>query len=425
MIIAMVANWWYRRGGLGAVMLDEASALERRGHSVVPFAAAHPANLDTVSASSFPTFVETADAGRGMSVGARLRAFRRLVHNGDAAVRFDRFIERFKPDLVHVHNTVRQLSPSILAAAKRHDLPVVMTMHDYGLMCPQGLLLRGGSQPCQPALCAHGAAIAAVRHRCVKDSVAASAAAALETTAHRWTGAYRSHVDTLIAPSRFIERLMVTEGRWPGPIRHLPNGIADVTDYAASPSAGRSVVFAGRLVREKGVNVLVEAARRCPSVEVVIAGDGPELHRLRELAPPNVAFVGQRSGDEIRELLSRARAAVVPSVWFENAPLSILEAMRAGRPVIATDLGGSRELLSGEAGILVRAGDATALAAAMRAVWDEPALADSIGARARTSFLERYTLDRHVDELLLIYTSVLGPTAPTSASAAALPSVPR
>ena len=410
MRIAFVANWWYRRGGLGAVMLDEAGALEARGHDVVPFAAAHPENLDASTEDFFPPFVETADGGRSMSARQQLSTIRRLIDNRDAATRFERLIDNAQPDLIHVHNTVRQLSPSVLAVAKRRGLPIVMTMHDYGLICPQGLLLRGGSVPCDPPLCASGSALHAVRNGCLKGSVVASAAGACELATHRRTRAYSGTVDLLIAPSRFLGRLVGDGGPWKDRIRHLPNGIPAPAEPRQAPSAGASILFAGRLVKEKGVDDLLGAARLSPELDVVIAGDGPEATRLRQIAPPSVRFLGHQSGEEIAHLFSQARALVAPSIWLENAPISILEAMRAGRPVIATDMGGTSEMLRDGGGLMVPPGNPLALGAAMRRVTNEPDLADAIGEAGRRSFRERYTLDRHIDGLLAIYGEALAST---------------
>lgn len=140
MRIVMAANWWYRRGGLGAVMFDEARGLESRGIEVIPFAAAHPQNEATPWSRFFPTFTETAQAGALMSPLARAATAFNLVHDREAARSFARLVDEIRPDVLHLHGPSRQLSPSIIAVAVRHRIPVVITLHDYALICPN----RGG-----------------------------------------------------------------------------------------------------------------------------------------------------------------------------------------------------------------------------------------------------------------------------------------
>ncbi|MBI2775669.1 MAG: glycosyltransferase family 4 protein [Chloroflexi bacterium] len=408
MRIAMVANWWYRRGGLGGVMLDEAAWLTRRGHEILPFAAAHEANLETGTAHLFPRFVETSDLGQDLMPIDRLRAARAIIHNPEAAKRFGEFVRQARPDLVHVHGTLRQLSPSILGVARAAGLPIVMTIHDYGLVCPQGLLLKGGRAACISPNCVRGNPVFAIRYRCIKGSVAASALGAVEQLVHRSLGWYRDRVDLFIAPSRFLLNVVGGSGAIRREqLRHLPNGLAIGPTPSRVPDRGGHVLFVGRLVAEKGVNVLLEAARRLPAVPVVIAGDGPVREALTRAAPSNVTFTGHQDQMGLEDLRRRAVAVVSPSVWYENAPLSVLEAMHDGRPVVATDIGGQPELLEQGGGTLVPTGDAEGLAQAIADLWSDRTLAGRRGTDGHEAFMRRFTADRHVAGLEAIYGEAL------------------
>jgi len=406
--IVMAANWWYRRGGLGSVMFDEAEWLTRRSHDVIPFASAHPANEVTPWAGYFPSFRETSGIGAGEPPHRRLKTAARLVHNVEAAERFDALVRDVKPDLVHLHNTVRQLSPSILGVARRHRVPVVMTLHDYGLVCPQGQLYKAERAACTPPNCVRGNVVHAVVNRCVKRSLAGSVLAATEHLIHRSLGLYVDRVDTFVTPSRFL-RDRIAEARLSSVrVRVVVNGLPDAPPASPVPRSGGHVLFAGRLAREKGLDVLLEAARRTPQVRYTIAGDGPLRSVLAGRASANVRFVGHQGGDQLRELLDRAVASVVPSTWFENAPLTVLEAMRSGRPVIASRIGGHEEMLEHGGGTLVPVADVGGLASAVASLWTDRDAATRLGAEAREVFVRKYRIDTHMERLLTVYAEALG-----------------
>lgn len=408
MRIAMVANWWYRRGGLGGVMLDEAGWLSALGHEVVPFAAAHPANMAAISAPYFPPFIETSDLGSGQSPIQRLRMARDVIHNPDTARLFGEFLRSFRPDLVHLHGTARQLSPSILATARAAGLPIVMTLHDYGLVCPQGLMFKGGRSPCTAPNCVRGDPVYAVRYRCIKGSVSGSGLGAIEQLVHRSLGWYRRRVQLFVAPSRFLLGLIARSGAVePGRLRHLPNGLDVGGSPVPVPRVGGHMLYSGRLVPEKGLTVLIEAARRLPTIPFLVAGEGPLRDELARIAPENVSFLGQQDQKQLDRLREQAVAILSPSIWYENAPLTVLEAMRAARPVVATEPGGQAELLSRGGGVLVRIQDAEGLSGAITSLWEDRTLADRVGATGREAFLMSYTAERHVGGLESIYREAL------------------
>ena len=408
MRVAMVANWWYRRGGLGGVMMDEASWLTQRGHEILPFASAHPSNVAATTSAFFPPFVETTDLGRGLGQIARLRAAQTIIRNPEAARRFREFIRSARPDLVHLHGTARQLSPSILGEARAAGIPIVMTLHDFGLVCPQGLLYKAGKTPCTAPNCVRGNPIYAVKYRCIKGSAVGSALGAIEQLVHRSLGWYRDRVGVLIAPSHFLMDLVGRSGAVdPHRLRYLPNGLASGPPAEELPGTGGHVLFSGRLVAEKGLAVLMEAARRLPSVPMIIAGDGPLRDALAGAAPDNVVFVGQQDESQLNRLRDGAITVVSPSVWYENAPLAVLEAMRAARPVVLTGIGGQAELIAEGGGLVVQPEDVDGLAEAIGALWNDRPLARQHGSAGRRNFLDAYGAERHIDGLETIYQEAL------------------
>jgi glycosyltransferase involved in cell wall biosynthesis len=387
-------------------MLDEAAELGLRGHEVIPFAARHPDNLETPWKPYFPEFRETADLGASMPLGTRVSTAIRLIRNGEAEASFARLLDDAKPDVIHLHNTVRQLSPAVLRAASRRGVPVVMTQHDYSLICPQGQLFKGEQGPCTSPNCVRGNPLPAIAYRCIRRRILPSFVAATEYGIHRGSKAYSANVQLLLAPSHFVERSLIVGGFPRSKVRYLPNGMAPGAEPPPVPQSGGHVLFAGRLAREKGLDVLMDAARAMPEVPVVIAGDGPIRQSLEAVAPASVTFVGQRTADELQSLRAEAVAILSPSSWYENAPITVLEAMRDGRPVIVSSLGGQPELVEEGAGLAVRPRDAGALVSAIRRVWGDRSLASEMGRASRRRLLALYTLDRHVTELEGIYREV-------------------
>jgi glycosyltransferase involved in cell wall biosynthesis len=400
----LVANkFWYRRGGLERVMFDEIAWLEGAGHEVAHFSATHPSNEDSPWSGYFVRYLELG-AGGSLGFGERVAASARMFSNAEAARHFDRLCAEFVPDVVHAHGIHRQISPSILTVARRRGVPVVQTLHDYHHVCPADLLLYRGSEVCEPRRCGRIWYGPAVAGRCVRASAAASALSAAETSFQRLRRVYERGVRRFISPSNFLaDRL--TAGGWSLPVDIVPNAVP----LDAAPSVGRSgFCVIGRLAREKGVGVALEAARSV-GVPVTVAGEGPIGSQLREQFP-EATFTGHLSGDQVAAVVRRSVAVLMPSLVFENAPMSVLEAMAAGTPVIASSIGGIPEQVThGVDGLLVPPGDADALAAAMGRLLDDPTLAARIGDAARATVARRFSPEKHLEGLLASYRAAGAP----------------
>jgi glycosyltransferase involved in cell wall biosynthesis len=406
MRILIASKFLYPRGGLERVLFDESDALEAAGHEVLHFATRHPQNRPSPWEKYFAPYLEIG-SGTELSTSDKVRAVARMFRNNAAATLFGAMLDDTRPDLVHVHGIHRQLSPSILLAASGRGIPVVHTLHDYHLVCPADVMLRGAATPCLPRACKTIDCTAAVRYRCTRGSLAASAIAASELSFQRLTRAYERTVTRFISPSRFLRDLM-TEGGWTRtPIDVLPLGVA-LSDRVRTP--GDYALYAGRLSPEKGVDVFLRAARRA-GVPAVVAGDGPIGAALRDEFP-DARFVGHVDSAEVTELLDCALVSVVPSVSLENSPLGVLEAMGAGVPVIASNVGGVPELVEdGVEGLLIAPGDETALESALRRIAADTSLAAAAGVAGRAKVGMNHTPERHLSGLLETYTRAIGEPA--------------
>ncbi len=312
----------------------------------------------------------------------RLHGRSSAIYSREAARRMRGLLALIRPQIAHAHNIYHHLSPSVLVELHRRDVPVVLTLHDLKLVCPAYKMHTQGAI-CER--CRGGALRNVVLNRCIKDSVSMSALVWLESTIHKALDIYMRNVTRFVVPSRFfLDKL----GQWGVDTRrfaHIPNSI-DVDAIEASEESGDTFVYLGRLVPEKGVATLVRAAAQA-RVPLRIIGTGPEEPALRQLAQDlggDVQFTGYLSGAELRAAIVSARAVVIPSEWYENAPISVMEASALGRPIIGAAIGGIPELIrQEETGFVFESGNVDSLVEVLQRVQAARPLAPAAHGRAR------------------------------------------
>lgn len=407
MRILQVNKYVYRKGGAEGYLLDLADLQRTAGHEVALWGMQSVENEPRLPlADTFPTFIELDPPPGGP---AALAAAARMVWSPQSRRGLASAIDKFRPDIIHAHNIYHQLSPSILAAARRAGVPVVMTLHDYKLACPSYQMLDHG-RPC--AACVGHSTLPAVRRRCKSGSLGGSSLLALESGIHRLTNAYDS-IAALISPSRFLADVMRRAGVPDHRLHVVPHFVlVDERGRPRTPRAG-GVVFAGRLSHEKGVDTLVRAAAQTPELTVHIAGDGPERSMLEALAATyganNVRFHGRLAKEELLDLVATTAAMVVPSRWYENQPMTILEAYAVGVPTIVTSMGGMPELVDdGVDGFIVPPDDPAALAAAMIKLAGDLDRATAMGRAGQEKLLGTHSQDAHLKAVQDIYDAVIG-----------------
>ena len=385
---------------------DLAKLLAEHGHRVAPFSARHAINDDAGEwARFFPEGADTApDARPGLA--RRVRDAGKFFYHFEARRRAREIADTFRPDLVHAQNLFHHLSPSVLGALRATGVPIVMTLHDYKLVCPNYTLYTQG-HPC--TACFGGRFWHAVARRCVRDSALFSAVCATENALHWNLGLYERKVDLWIAPSRFLVRRFIEFGYPERKFRVVPN----FTELPAPSEEGEGdyVLFAGRLVAVKGASVLLDAWKRTRarrSLRLLVVGDGPTRAECERIAADGglreVEFLGQVDRDAVARLMARAVLVIIPSLWYEVFPLVALEAQAAGRPVIASSIGGLPEAIEHEqTGLLVPAGSAPALGAAIDELVDSPSRRRRMGDAGRQRVATEFSPQRHYERLREIY----------------------
>jgi len=335
-----INNYHYRRGGAEVVYLEQAALFEKYGWRVAAFSMSHEDNLPSSWASSFTTEIEYLNK---YSWPRTLSSAAKSIFSFEAASKVKALIRKVRPDIAHAHNIYHHLSPSVLLAAKQEGIPVFLTLLDVKILCPARTMWRHGLV-CEE--CRGGRIYNVVRHKCLKDSLALSSLVFFESAIHRLLGLYENNVDKFISPSLFVMNKFVEWG-WPvDRFVHIPNFV-DAAAYVPDYRPGRAFLYCGRLSAEKGLSTLVRAAAIAGST-VWIVGSGPEEQPLRALAESlraDVMFFGYRTGGALWDLVRSARALVLPSEWYENAPLSILEAYALGKPAIGARIGGIPEMV--------------------------------------------------------------------------------
>ena len=383
MRIVIVHNRYRQRGGEDAVVQAEAALLARHGHAVELFL------RDNQAIDSMP----------------RATVALHTLWSVPSARAFEQLLRDFRPDVVHVHNTLALVSPSVYWVARRCGVPVVQTLHNFRLLCPQAMFLRQGRicEDCLGKLPWRGAA-----RGCYRDSRLQSSVLAGTLALHQAIGTWSTKVTRYIALNEFCRDKFIAGGLPAARIAIKPHFV----DAAAPPdNARRGILFAGRLAPEKGIDVLARAAALLPGMALSVAGQGPLGDALRGLH--NVTLLGQLEPAAVTARMQAAAALVVPSICHETFGMVVVESYASGTPVIASRIGALAALVAeGETGLLFDAGNSQDLARVLQWALAHPDRMAAMGRRARTVHEAEYTAERNHQQLMQIYQDAISACTP-------------
>lgn len=397
MKILFANKFFFRNGGSEVVMFNEMDLMRQSDNDVIEFSMRDPRNLP----SKYDRYFVSEKSYRSPSRSSKIKSALSLIHSPEAVEKITALIIDEKPDILHCHNIYHQLTPSIINAASRLNIPVVLTLHDYKPICPVYTRLRGGDVCTK---CSNGRFESLLTQRCADGSIGKSALLWAEARYHAAVRSYQ-RVNRFIAPSRFMRDAM-THRFGTDKVVHIPNGI-DASRIKTSEDDDRYVLYLGRLSLEKGVETLLQThAADNASWRLVIAGTGPMLEDYRSRFP-SAEFVGHLTGEALEATLRKASVIVVPSEWHENSPLSILEAMAHAKPIVASRIGGIPELVrDGVTGLLFEAKNSRELSDRIRTLIDDSGLRTKLGREARRVVETEYSLSKHATALLSLYESL-------------------
>lgn len=374
MRILVAHNAYQQRGGEDSVVADEMALLRRYGHEVQRYGRHND---------------EIAGTSRSALAAGTLWSAR-------TAREVPALIRQFRPDIVHVHNTFPLISPGIYWAAAAQGVPVVQTLHNFRLLCPQAMFLRAG-KVCED--CLGRLPLAGLVHGCYRDSRVQTAIACVTLGLHRGLGTFQQKVTRYIALNEFCRAKFIAGGLPAGRILVKPNFV----DIEAMPERSRSgVLFVGRLSPEKGLPILLRAMSLLPGIRLRVAGDGPEACIMD--GAPGVTALGRLNASEVRQEMSTAEVLVVPSIWYETFGLVVIEAFACGLPLIVSRLGALADLVDdGVTGLHFEPGNAAELAAKIQWALAHPAEMAVMGRNARQEYERSYSAERNYKLLMRIY----------------------
>lgn len=393
MRILLSNKFFYPRGGDCIHTMQLKELLEKNGHEVAVFAMQFPENQEHTYAAYWPSEVSFVKKSPQKILASLIRPFGVT----EVKKKWTKLLNDFRPDIVHLHNIHSQLSPVIGLIAKTKNIPVVWTLHDYKLLCPAYTFRDRSGNVCEDCLQKPETVI---RKKCIKGSSFASLLGYLEYK--KWNKNLLSSVTSqFIAPSAFIKHKMIAGGFPDNQITHLYNFSGD-EKFVNKPVLQRNntVLYFGRLSQEKGVETLCRAFKRIVGMKLIVIGDGPIKYSLQnEYASTDIEFTGYQPWSVIQEYLSKAAFAVVPSEWYENNPLTILEALALGTPVLGADIGGIPELISENNGMLFQPGNVTSLLQKINEMKEKKWMYETISENAK----KRFSMEAFYKKLLYIY----------------------
>ena len=393
MKILMVHNFYQQPGGEDKCFASEADLLRHHGHELLTYTL-HNDAIDRLNG------IEAASAA---------------VWNRKAHKELSRLIQLHSPDVVHFHNTFPLMSPAAFWAAKSQGSAVVVTLHNFRLLCPAATMSRDG-RVCEDCL-GRPLAWPAVAHRCYRGSRAASAAIASSSLVHRTVGTWDHKVDAFIVLTEFARRKFIEGGLPAEKLVLKPNFL--YPDPGPSERSQGYALFVGRLSPEKGVETLLAAWRKLvdpPTLRLV--GTGPLSPDVSDAVSDSedLEYLGHKPAPEVMELIAGAQFLVVPSIWYETFGLVIVEAFAKSKPVIASRLGAMGELVQdGHTGLLFEPGNSDDLATKLAWAIEHSEEMRVMGKNARAVYLQNYTAKGNYDRLMEIYNTALGSTRSTSA----------
>lgn len=372
MKILYANKFFFPKGGAEISLFLLERLLCEMGHEAVHFSMQDERNNPSPWSDYFVSNVNY----NGGAAHGRLKAAARMFWSREVTRKVRLLVKETKPDVAILNNVYHQLGPSLLSALDRLGVPMIMFARDGKLVCPAYTMLRE-RRPCE--LCSGGRFYQAARHGC-GGSISRGALLALESYWQHDIFKSWPKLKAIVSPSEFLANKMRDMGLQQEIVVHR-NVVPRVAP--AEKSVERQTVgFVGRLSQEKGIDVLIHAASCCPELEFRIVGEGPEEQHVRHIVKAtgttNVTLLGAMTAAQLQAEMRTWRLGVCPSIWYENCPRVVLEALALGIPVIGADIGGIPELVS-NAGLLVEPGNSARLSEAIKELWNDPERCDALG----------------------------------------------
>ena len=394
----MVNKFLYPRGGAETYILKIANYLKGQGHEVQFFGMFSKKNIVGNDAEQY-----TKEMDFHTSKMKRLLYPFKIIYSFEAKRKIKKIINDFKPDVIHLNNINFQLTPSIIDVAYKMKIPVVQTVHDYQMICPNHLLYNKNGI-CEK--CINGSKWNCTKYNCIHGSKVKSIIGSIEAILYtKILGTYKK-VSKYICPSSFLEsKLLQASDIYKSKTLVLQNYIE--LDQESKEKKEDYVLFFGRLSEEKGLKIFIEVCKKLPDIKFKIAGTG-DLENLCENASPNIEYVGFKSGKNLKNLIAKAQFSVYPSIWYENCPFSILESESLGTPVITANYGGMKEMVEdGKTGILIDKITVNGLQQAITDLYNNKSKIEEMSKHCIEKRTTMITLSEYCNKLMGVYKNII------------------
>ncbi len=403
MKILLINKYLYPRGGDAVSTINTGKLLAKKGHNVFFWGLKHPSN-PFYPYSDY--FVDNIDYNEAMSIKQKISASFKIFYSVEAKRKIEKLINIVKPDIVHLNNFAHQISPSILYIFKKYGIPTVMTMHDYKLVCTSSAMFADG-KPCER--CKNYRYYWCLLKKCKKNSYFKSLVSTLELYLHHDILHLYELIDLYISPSIFLKE-KIREMGFKGEVVYLPNFV-NLEEFVPEFKFNNEICYFGRLSYKKGIDALIKAVKGI-NIVLKIIGTGPLIESLQLKVKNeeinNVRFLGYKMENELKNEVKKMMAVVVPSMWYENNPRTVLEAFALGKPVIGSRIGGIPELIKeGKTGYLFTPGDVKDLRSKILKFYEDEDKILEMGKNARKFVEEEFNSEIHYEKLMEIYSRVV------------------
>lgn len=404
-------SYHYKRGGSDAVYFEHDALFRAKGWDTAFFSMHHPRNESTPWDKYF---VDEIEFGSEYGVLDKLKMAGKIIYSTEANHKLQSLIDQWRPSIAHAHCIYHHLSPSVLSLLKSNGIPTVMTAHDLKLACPAYKMLNSNGI-CEK--CKGGNLLHVALNRCLHGSLAVSSLVMVESMVHKSLGLYKRNLDKVVVPSQFFGNKLKEWGWNEDQLVYIPNYV-DASAYEPNYDAGQYLLYFGRLAPEKGIATLL-AANAKAGTKLKLVGTGPEEENLKRYAREvggDVEFLGFCDKATLWPIVKDCRAVILPSEWYENAPMSLLEANGLGKIVIGADIGGIPEMIEHDStGYLFESGNQEALAQILSELKSMPdAKLAEMGRAARKNVATNFTIERYAESMEQLYASLGVATVPVA-----------
>lgn len=402
MKVLNVNKFYNVKGGSETYLFGLEDLLRKNNHISIPFSMKDDKNIQNEYESYFIDHIDY----KNMKFNDKISSSFKIIYSLEARRKIKKIIEDTSPEIAHLHIYQHQMSPSIIHELKKYDIPIVNTVHDLKVVCPNYKMLNKNGV-CEE--CKGGKYYKCFKYGCTKDSKLYSLVNVIECYLHKYLKSY-SLVDRFICPSKFYKQKLIEFGIEEKKVEYIPNFV-DSEKFEPSYEYEDYFIYIGRLSEEKGIMTLLEAMNQVKESKLKIVGTGPLAeavsNRIKQMKLSNVELLGFKSGDELKNIIQKSRFMVIPSEWYENGPMSVLECMAYGKAILGSNMGGIPELIEdGKTGYVFKAGNQNELASKINLLLQNELLTVDMGKMARTRIENIYDKKHHYDKIIKVYNEV-------------------